>query len=372
MPNGIVRKRKKLGGATASAEVVLGGRSLHNFASNDYLGLSQRPEIAEAMAEAAREYGVASGGSTYMCGYSELHEQLEHELAKATKQERAIFFSSGYLANIAAVTSLCGKGDYICADRLVHASLIDAILLSKASFSRHSHIDAKALGANLHRAKGRHTMVIAEGVYSMDGDSPPLADYADICAGQDAVLLVDDAHGFGTVGAAGSVAQAGLEENESIVITATLGKAVGASGAFVAGSAAMLDTVAQRARTLIYSTSPPPPTVAAALAALKLCVGQVGDQGRAYLGRLVEHFRHCAAKRNIPLLLSASPIQPVFVPSENEVTRLAGRLEEEGFLVPAIRAPTVPSGKERLRISLSSSHSMDIVESLIDSIATHI
>ena len=308
-----------------------------------------------------------------MCGYSELHEQLECELAELTGRDQAILFSSGYMANIGAVTSLCDSASYICADRCIHASLIDAMLLSKARFSRHRHLDAEALRQALGRAGTRPALALAEGIYSMDGDSPPLEQCAKACAERGATFMLDDAHGFGTFNAAGSVALAGLGQNEAPLITATLSKAVGASGAFVAGSAELLQKVAQQARTLIYSTSPAPAMVAAATASLRLCAGKAGDQARAELSSITDLFTSYAASRNVPLLGAAgSPIRLVPMASREEAERVSSALEKQGFWVPAIRYPTVPHGKERLRVSLSAGHSHDVVRKLIDSIAAQI
>ena len=367
------RRRTALGGATASAEVSKGGAPLHNFASNDYLGLSQRPEVTEAMLKAAGEHGAASGGSPYMCGYSEPHQQLEQELAELTGRDKALLFSSGYMANIGTVTSLCDASSHICADRNVHASLIDAILLSRARFSRHRHLDAAALGKALRRAAARPTLALAEGMYSMDGDSPPLAECAEACAEHGATFMLDDAHGFGTLSAAGSVAQAGLGQEQVPLMTATLSKAVGASGAFVAGRQELINKVAQRARTLIYSTSPAPAMVAAATAALRLCAGKAGDQARAALSEVTELFTSHATSRKVPLMGNKnSPIKLVPMSSREEAERVSKALEQQGFWVPAIRYPTVPQGKERLRVSLSAGHPHDVVKELIDAIAAQI
>ncbi|EHY77526.1 8-amino-7-oxononanoate synthase [Stutzerimonas stutzeri ATCC 14405 = CCUG 16156] len=337
-------------------EVMVDGQRLLAFCSNDYLGLASHPEVIVAMQQGAAKWGVGGGASHLVIGHSTPHHQLEEALAEFTDRPRALLFSTGYMANLAAVTALVGQGDTVLQDRLNHASLLDAGLLSGARFSRYLHNDAESLGKRLEKASG-NTLVVTDGVFSMDGD---LADLPAICATakqRGAWVMVDDAHGFGPLGATGGgiVEHFGLGMDDVPVLVGTLGKAFGTAGAFVAGSEALIETLIQFARPYIYTTSQPPAVACATLKSLEL----LSSEGwrREHLNRLVARFREGAQQIGLTLMDSPTPIQPVLVGSSERALRLSALLRERGILVGAIRPPTVPAGSARLRITFTASHS---------------
>ncbi len=337
-------------------EVMVDGQRLLAFCSNDYLGLASHPEVIVAMQQGAAKWGVGGGASHLVIGHSTPHHQLEEALAEFTDRPRALLFSTGYMANLAAVTALVGQGDTVLQDRLNHASLLDAGLLSGARFSRYLHNDAESLGKRLEKASG-NTLVVTDGVFSMDGD---LADLPAICATakqRGAWVMVDDAHGFGPLGATGGgiVEHFGLGMDDVPVLVGTLGKAFGTAGAFVAGSEELIETLIQFARPYIYTTSQPPAVACATLKSLEL----LSSEGwrREHLNRLVARFREGAQQIGLTLMDSPTPIQPVLVGSSERALRLSALLRERGILVGAIRPPTVPAGSARLRITFTASHS---------------
>lgn len=349
--------------------VTLGGRQYLNFCSNDYLGLAAHPRVLEAFQAAAAHYGVGSGASHLVCGHSSPHHELEEALAEFTGRSRALLFSSGYMANTGVLTALLQKGDYVFQDRLNHASLLDGGLFSGARFQRFPHNDVAALERKLALADGLKLAVV-DGVFSMDGDTAPLTDLARACNEQDAWLMVDDAHGFGVMGAtgAGSVEAAGLGAETVPVLMATLGKALGTAGAFVAGSELLIESLVQQARNYIYTTALPPAVAAASLVSLKLLHEE--SWRRQHLAELVERFRRGADELALPLMASHSPIQPLLVGDAIEATSISDRLREKGLLIGAIRPPTVPAGTSRLRITLSAAHSHAQVDQLLDQLAS--
>ncbi|MCQ2028265.1 8-amino-7-oxononanoate synthase [Stutzerimonas zhaodongensis] len=354
--------------APQQPEVTVDGERLLAFCSNDYLGLASHPEVIRAMQQGAERWGVGGGASHLVMGHSTPHHQLEEALAEFTGRPRALLFSTGYMANLAAVTALVGQGDTVLEDRLNHASLLDAGLLSGARFSRYLHNDANSLASRLEKATG-NTLVVTDGVFSMDGD---LADLPTLCAtvrSRNAWVMVDDAHGFGPLGKTGGgiVEHFGLGMDDVQVLVGTLGKAFGTAGAFIAGSDDLIETLIQFARPYIYTTSQPPAVACATLKSLELL--RTENWRRDHLNRLIERFRQGAARIGLTLMDSPTPIQPILVGSSERALQLSADLRACGILVGAIRPPTVPAGSARLRVTFSASHSEAQVERLLDILA---
>lgn len=349
-------------------EVEVDGRPMLAFCSNDYLGLASHPEVIRAMRDGAERWGAGGGSSHLVIGHSQPHHQLEEALAEFTGRPRALLFSTGYMANLAAVTALVGQGDTVLEDRLNHASLLDAGLLSGARFSRYLHNDARSLASRLDKATG-NTLVVTDGVFSMDGDLADLPALSAAARQRGAWLMVDDAHGFGALGASGGgiVEHFGLGLDEVPVLVGTLGKAFGTAGAFVAGSEALIETLIQFARPYIYTTSQPPAVACATLKSLELLRSE--GWRREHLNRLVARFRQGAAQIGLELMASFTPIQPIMVGSSERALALSAALRERGLLVGAIRPPTVPAGSARLRVTLSASHSEAQLDRLLEGLA---
>jgi len=344
------------------------GAELLAFCSNDYLGLARHPRVVEAFIDAAREWGVGSGASHLVSGHCREHHALEEELAEFALRPRALLFSTGYMANLAVVTALLGQGDRVFEDRLNHASLLDAGLASGARFARYPHTDVDALGIRLERAGAGRTMVVTDGVFSMDGDIAPLRELAAACRKNGAWLFVDDAHGLGVLGdtGRGSLEAAGLGTDDVPILMGTLGKAFGTSGAFVAGSGELVETLLQQARTYIYTTALPPAMAAAARAALH--VAQQEPWRRQQVLAHVAHFRREATGLGLQLLDSCTPIQPMVLGSEAAAVAASDALRAQGLWVPAIRPPTVPAGTSRLRITFSAAHETADVDRLLEAL----
>lgn len=348
--------------------VTVDGRELLAFCSNDYLGLANHPQVIEAWRAGAARWGVGGGASHLVIGHSTPHHELEEALADFTGRPRALLFSTGYMANLGAVTALVGKGDTVLEDRLNHASLLDAGLLSGARFSRYLHNDSASLATRLDKAEG-NTLVVCDGVFSMDGD---LADLPALCAEarrKDAWLMVDDAHGFGTLGATGGgvVEHFGLGLDDVPVLVGTLGKAFGTAGAFVAGSEELIDTLVQFARPYIYTTSQPPALACATLKSLELLRSE--HWRREHLAVLIRRFREGAASIGLQLMDSDTPIQPILIGDSGRAMALSQALRERGILVTAIRPPTVPAGSARLRVTLSAAHDLAQVDRLLEALS---
>ncbi|GAB3383666.1 aminotransferase class I/II-fold pyridoxal phosphate-dependent enzyme [Azotobacter armeniacus] len=345
-------------------EVVVDGRPFLAFCSNDYLGLANHPEVIRALQDGAAQWGVGGGASHLVIGHSTPHHQLEEALAEFTGRPRALLFSTGYMANLAAVTALVGQGDTVLEDRLNHASLLDAGLLSGARFSRYLHNDPASLASRLDKSTG-NTLVVTDGVFSMDGD---LAELPALCAAarkKGAWLMLDDAHGFGPLGATGGgiVEHFGLGLNDVPVLVGTLGKAFGTAGAFVAGSEELIETLIQFARPYIYTTSQPPAVACATLKSLELLRSE--GWRREHLNRLIARFRQGAVELDLELMDSPTPIQPLLIGDNARVVEYSRLLRERGLLVGAIRPPTVPAGTARLRVTLSAAHSEEQVDRLL-------
>jgi len=336
--------------------IVADGREVLAFCSNDYLGLASHPRIVEAAIEAASRYGVGEGASHLLSGHSAAHERLETKLAEFMQMPRALLFSTGYQANIGAVTALAGPEDAIFSDELNHASLIDGVRLSRARVVRYPHADIGFLSEALAESDATTKLIVTDGVFSMDGDIAPLPAVLDLCERHDAWLLVDDAHGFGVIGPGGRGAPAhfGLR-SPRLVYVGTLGKAAGVAGAFVAGAEEIVETVLQRARTYIYTTAAPAMLAAAIETSLQL-IGE-DEWRRERLRKLIAVLRHGMREGERGLAPSDTPIQPLVLGANSDAVRASAALRERGILVPAVRPPTVPEGTARLRISLSAAHS---------------
>lgn len=362
------RHRRVLSGSDP-VQTSVDGQPLLNFSSNDYLGLASHPELVDALKNASDECGVGSGASALVTGYREPHSSLERELAEFLQREKVLLCSSGYLANLAVATSLAGRGDAIIQDRLCHASLIDAARLSGARLARYAHADMDALARRLETGSDGHQLVVSDGVFSMDGDTAPLQHMAGLCRDHDAWLVIDDAHGIGVCGPGGrgSVAAAGLDEKQVPVLTGTLGKAFGCFGAFIAGSDKLIEHLVNEARSYIYTTAMPPALASAARAALRRVIED--DWRRDHLHDLIGHFRDGARKRGLELMASDSPIQPMLIGDSGAAMGVAESLWQQGFLVVAMRPPTVREGTARLRITLNAAHQANQLDALLDAVA---
>jgi 8-amino-7-oxononanoate synthase len=352
------------------------GRQLIDFSSNDYLGLARHPAVAAAMAECAQHSGAGSGASHLVTGHGIEHARLEEELAAFTGRERALLFSTGYMANLAVVSTLAGRGESVLLDRLSHASLIDGALLSGARFKRYAHADAAAAESALASNEGAVAVVATDGVFSMDGDIAPLNALARASRAHDAWLVVDDAHGLGVLGASGrgAVEYYGLDTETVPVLVGTLGKAFGSFGAFVAGSHDLIEFLMQKARSYIYTTALPQPVAAATRKALEIAQRETWRRERVLA--LTARFRAGAAHVGVRLMESpATPIQPIVIGSAEAALDAQQELLAAGFCVIAIRPPTVPRGSSRLRITLSAAHTEAQVDRLVEALsrvcATH-
>jgi 8-amino-7-oxononanoate synthase len=343
--------------------VSIAGRKYLSFCSNDYLGLANHPELIEAVCEGAIRYGVGAGASHLIVGHHSSHHRLEEVLAYFTGFPRALLFSSGYMANAGVVTALVGHGDAVFTDRLNHASLNDAALLSRAKLTRYPHLDLAILEQRLAVSQAKRKLVMTDAVFSMDGDIAPVAKLLELCEKYDAWLLLDDAHGFGVLGQQGRGIVSHFNiSSPRIIYMATLGKAAGVSGAFVAGQVEIIKMLIQYARSYIYTTATPPLLAHAVLKSLALIERE--EWRRKKLMQLIGRLKRELQSLRWKMLLSVTPIQPVIIGESSEVLQISNALRERGFLIPAIRPPTVPQGSARLRISLSALHSIEDVKQL--------
>lgn len=356
---GLYRNRTYLDGPQG-ARVQVAGKPVVSFASNDYLGLASDPRVVEAARAGATQFGVGAGASHLLYGHNAVHHELEETLADFAGYPRALLFSTGYMANIAVVTALCGRDDEVFADKLNHASLNDAMLLSRARFRRYPHVDVERLERALSDSRARRKLIVTDAVFSMDGDIVPLPQIVELCERYDAWLLLDDAHGFGVLGehGAGTLSHFKLR-SERIVYMGTLGKAAGVFGAFVAAPSCVIDYFVNRARSYIYTTATPGLLAAATLESLKILRSE--DWRRERLACLVDGLRAGLDASCGTLLNSRTAIQPLVLGSAADAVRRAAALMDRGLLVPAVRPPTVPQGSARLRISLSAAHQLDDV-----------
>jgi 8-amino-7-oxononanoate synthase len=363
--DGLARTRREVSSPQGRA-IVVDGRPLVSFASNDYLGLANDARVVAALVAGARAFGVGAGASHLLGGHQSPHAELEAALAAFVAPcagARAVTLSSGYLANLAILTTLAGRGCEIFADRLNHACLNDGALLSRATFTRYPHLDVDALRARLAASRAATRVIVTDAVFSMDGDVAPLATLAALAEAHDAWLVVDDAHGFGVLGEGrGSLADAHLA-SERIVYMATLGKAAGVAGAFIAAHPTVVEAIAQTARPYVFTTAAPAALAAAALASVAAIRDDVAR--RASLFARIAQWREGAHALPWRVPPSRTAIQPLVVGDARQASALAAALMDAGLWAPAIRPPTVPAGTSRLRVSLSAAHAPDDVERLL-------
>ena len=366
---GLVRRRRVVD-SPQGARVCADGRQILHFGSNDYLGLAGDSRVVAAAQQGAARYGVGAGASHLVSGHFESHEVLERELAAwvaPCANARALLFSTGYMANLGVVTALVGREDAVFGDRLNHACLNDAALLSRAEFIRYAHGNVGELVARLATSRARVKLICTDAVFSMDGDLAPLPQLLELADAHDAWLVVDDAHGFGVLGdgpdaGRGSLAHFGLA-SERIVYMGTLGKAAGVAGAFVAAHPSVIETLLQTARSYIYTTASPPLLAGALATSLDLVRSDIARRERLFAR--IARWRDSTPMLRWPLLPSITPIQPLIIGDAAEALGVSDALWERGIWVPAIRPPTVPAGSARLRITLSAAHSDADVDRLV-------
>lgn len=363
---GLYRSRR-ITESAQGVELIIDGRTVTNFCSNDYLGLANHPEVVSAFKNAVDHYGVGTGSAHLICGHSAAHHALEEELAEFTGRERALLFSTGYMANIGVISALLGRGDSVFEDRLNHASLLDGGLLSGARFKRYAHVDLANLESIMQMASGNR-LIVTDGVFSMDGDFAPLDRLSVLANKHNAWLMVDDAHGLGVVGAQGRglLEYFSLNQQQVPVLVGTLGKGFGTFGAFVAGSNELIESLIQKARSYIYTTAMPAAVAEATRVSLRLI--QTESWRREKLMQLVTRFRQGAEQLGLNLMPSQSAIQPVLLGDSHTAMSVSDALLEAGLLISAIRPPTVPQGSARLRITFSAAHQEQHVDQLLDAL----
>jgi len=346
----------------------INGKRLLSFCSNDYLGLAQHPQLIAALRRAASECGVGSTSAHLICGHRTEHAELEESLAAWTGRERALLFSTGYMANLGVMQALLARGDVCVQDKLNHACLIDGARLAGAELKRYPHADVDAAARQLGSNQSAAALLATDGVFSMDGDVAPLRELAALCDRESAALMVDDAHGFGVLGhtGAGSLEAAALNPYDVPVLMATLGKALGCAGAFVAGSHSLVQGLMQFARPYIYTTAMPPALAAATLVAVQLAQSETWR--REKLAALIARFRDGVAQLGLALSSSATAIQPIVFGDAQAALDAASTLEWRGLLVTAIRPPTVPAGSACLRVTLSAAHEESHVDKLLSAL----
>jgi 8-amino-7-oxononanoate synthase len=369
---GLYRSRRVIDSAQGT-EIMIDGKKVLNFCSNDYLGLANHPNVIAAFKQAVDNYGVGSGAAHLICGHSTAHHALEEELAAFTGRDRALLFSTGYMANMGVISALLDKNDLVLEDKLNHASLLDGGLLSGALFKRYLHANSENLQAKISQSIAKKTLIVSDGVFSMDGDLAPLAELIAVANNSQAGLMIDDAHGLGVLGKTGGgvVEHFSCSQNDVPILVGTLGKAFGTAGAFVAGSEELIEILIQKSRTYIYTTAMPAAIAEATRASLQLIIAE--DWRREKLTALVKQFRAGAAQLGLVLMDSDTPIQPLLIGESQQAILLSQKLLELGCLVSAIRPPTVPQGKARLRVTFSANHQasdVDFLLSALEKIAT--
>ncbi len=362
---GLLRKLRPLDSPTGS-EISRENRALHNFASNDYLGLARHPSIEDALIEGVKNFGAGAGSSRLVCGSLPPHHELENALAEAKQSEAALTFSSGFATALGTIPSVAGTGDFVILDKLCHASLVDAARLSNATLRIFPHNDLLKLERLLTSIRAKDAsariLIVTESVFSMDGDVCPLREIVTLAENHGALLLLDEAHAFGILGphGMGLADELGLQSRITFQM-GTLSKAAGLSGGYLAASREWIDLLTNRARSFIFSTATPPAIAHAALASLQLIRS---DEGERLREKLSQNLREFDATHPFP-----TPIRPVILGTNEAALAASAELETRGFLVPAIRFPTVPRGSARLRISLSASHSSDSIRQLVAAIS---
>ena len=363
---GLLRQRRTLD-SPQSPHITVGEKPYLSFCSNDYLGLANHPQLIAALQQGAAQYGAGAGAAHLVSGHSIVHHRLEQALAAFVGKPAALLFSTGYMANLGAVQALAGKGDAVFADKLNHASLNDAMLLSRATVKRYRHGDIEQLAQFLEKTQSGRKLIVTDAVFSMDGDIAPLPELLALCERYDAWMLADDAHGFGVLGEQGRGSLSHFRiASPRIIYMATLGKAAGVFGAFVAAEQVVIDTLVNHARSYVYTTATPPALASALLESLEL-VGQ-GDALRVHLRELIAQLRNGLAGLPWQLMPSDTAIQPLLIGDNHAALALSEGLRERGIWVAAIRPPTVPLGTARLRITLSAAHSSADVAQLVEAL----
>jgi 8-amino-7-oxononanoate synthase len=364
-----LRRRRRVTETPCAPRVTVDGRDMLAFCSNDYLGLAAHPRLAEALCEGVKRYGAGSGASHLVSGHSRAHALLEERLAEFIapylESARALYFCTGYMANLAVLSGLGGRDTDIFSESLNHASLIDGARLSRANVQVYPHGDIEALSRMLKVSTAKTKMVATDSVFSMDGDLAPLPQLLALCEQHGAWLVVDDAHGFGVLGEHGRGALEHFNlRSPNLVYMGTLGKAAGVGGAFVAAHETVIEWMVQRARPYIYTTAAAPALAHALLTSIDLIAGHEGAIRRANLQSLIAQLKGSLTLRRWQLFASPTAIQPVIIGPNDEALRVAAALYEQGVWVPAIRPPTVPANTARLRITLSAAHSAHDVTQL--------
>ncbi|MCW8876180.1 MAG: 8-amino-7-oxononanoate synthase [Kangiellaceae bacterium] len=364
--DGLLRERQLVESAQ-QVNLVVDGTDLLNFAANDYLGLAVNPSAQHACAQAINKYGVGAGASHLVTGHQLPHQDFEVAIAEFLQRDKALLFSTGYMANLGVLQALCRKGDLILADKLNHASLIDGARISEAESLRYLHCDIGSLQKRLSRSS-QNTFVVTDSVFSMDGDIAPLTEISQLCRRYGATLIVDDAHGFGVLGESGrgSTEHFHLTQKDLPVLISTLGKALGGYGAVVSGEQVLIEYLVQTARSYIYTTAMPAPIAASNLANLEALIKQ--SDLRQKLHQNIAQFKKLCEQQQIELLPSETPIQPVLVKCNQRLMQVNTYLKQQGILVGAIRPPTVPKNTARLRITISATHTFEQINLLVENL----
>lgn len=351
-------------------EVVVDGRPLLNFCSNDYLGLAGDPRIGAAFKRGIDRWGTGSGASHLICGHTAAHEELEEALAAFTGRPRALLYGSGYAANVGVINALLSVGDFVFEDRLNHASLLDGGWISRASFAWFEHRDMADLNTKLGEVAREPTrkLIVSDGTFSMDGDPCPLDDLLAMARRHDAWAMIDDAHGMGVHGTngIGLVDPTCYSTTDVPVLVGTLGKAFGTAGAFVAGEESLVETLIQRSRNYVFTTAMP--SALAVATQESLAIAQAEDWRREHLAALIKRFRDGADQLGLEVMSSTSPIQPLVIGDPARALAISRALEERGFLIGAIRPPTVPQGTSRLRVTMTAAHRTEDVDRLVEAL----
>jgi 8-amino-7-oxononanoate synthase len=366
---GLYRSRRVVS-TPQQPELVVDGKRVTSFCSNDYLGLANHPDVIAAMRRGAADYGVGSGAAHLITGHSSSHHRLEEALAEFTARSRALLFSTGYMANLGVISALLKSGDRLFEDRFNHASLVDAGQLTRAKMMRYQHADPDSLSIQLARSGEGQALIVTDGVFSMDGDLAPLPSMVELAYDHQAWLMVDDAHGLGVLGdeGGGILSHFNLDSNDVPILMGTLGKGFGTYGAFVAGSEELIETLIQHARSYIYTTAPPAALAEATLVSLALARQETWRRER--LQALIARFRQSVQQIGLSLMDSITPIQPILAGSSQQAVLWSRQLEQQGVLVSAIRPPTVPQGSARLRITFSANHTDRQLDRLLDALAS--
>ena len=365
---GLYRHRRVVDSAQGR-ELIVEGKTLLNFCSNDYLGLASDPRVRNAFQQGANDWGVGSGASHLVNGHTRAHEELEEALAEFTGRPRALVFSSGFAANLGTIAGLLKRSDHIFEDRLNHASLLDGGLISRAHFKRFPHRDYDQLREQLSDIYTEsRKLIVSDGVFSMDGTSCDVRTMSDIAATHDAWLMIDEAHSLGVIGEQGRglVHQTGATTDDVQVLIGTLGKAFGTQGGFVAGTDELIETLIQNARTYIYSTAIPSAIAVATITSLHIAARE--EWRREKLAALIQRFRTGAEQLGLEMLDSDTPIQPILLGSSERATEMSQLLEDQGMMITPIRPPTVKQGSSRLRITLTADHTEDDIDQLLSAL----